>query len=49
MRMIAFVTDEPAIRPILTYFGERTARPEVARRTAPIGLSSLAGQSETSA
>jgi hypothetical protein len=35
MRIIAFVTDEPAIHPILTYLGEPSAPPEVALARGP--------------
>ena len=35
MRIIAFVTDRPAIHSILTYLGEPTAAPEVAPARGP--------------
>ncbi len=35
MRILAFVTDRPAIHCILTYLGEPTAPPEVAAARGP--------------
>jgi hypothetical protein len=35
MRIIAFITDKPALHSILTYLGEPTAAPEVAPARGP--------------